>query len=77
MWIVVFFAMASAVSYFSVKFWRGVDESIKNSRRRELLTLERKAAARAFDASEAIERIEGNLPPPVWPRRSGSRPKVN
>src|ERR1700704_3510435 len=41
MWIVVFFALASAVSYFG-KFWRRVDESIKNSRRRELLTLERK-----------------------------------
>ncbi len=41
MWIVVFFALASAVSYFG-KFWGRVDESIKNSRRRELLTLERK-----------------------------------
>ena len=33
--------IASAVSYFG-KFWRRVDEGIKNSRRRELLTLERK-----------------------------------
>ena len=33
--------MASAVSYFG-KFWHKVDESIKNRRRRELLTLERK-----------------------------------
>ena len=41
MWIVVFFALASAVSYFA-KFWRKVDESIKNSRRRELLELERR-----------------------------------
>jgi CDP-diacylglycerol--glycerol-3-phosphate 3-phosphatidyltransferase len=41
MWIVVFFALASAVSYFG-KFWRMVDESIKGRRRRELLTLERK-----------------------------------
>src|SRR6266478_8543257 len=31
MWIVVFFALASAVSYFG-KFWRRVDEGIKNSR---------------------------------------------
>ena len=41
MWIVVFFALASAVSYFG-KFWRRVDESIKGRRRRELLTLERR-----------------------------------
>jgi CDP-diacylglycerol---glycerol-3-phosphate 3-phosphatidyltransferase len=41
MWIVVFFAIASAVSYFG-KFWHRVDESIKNSRRLELLELERK-----------------------------------
>jgi CDP-diacylglycerol---glycerol-3-phosphate 3-phosphatidyltransferase len=41
MWIVVFFALASAVSYFG-KFWRKVDESIKGRRRRELLMLERR-----------------------------------
>jgi CDP-diacylglycerol--glycerol-3-phosphate 3-phosphatidyltransferase len=41
MWGVVFFAMLSAVSYFR-KFWRKVDEGIKNRRRRELLTLERR-----------------------------------
>src|SRR5215475_9894645 len=41
MWIVIFFAVASAVSYFG-KFWHRVDESIKNSRRLELLDLERK-----------------------------------
>jgi CDP-diacylglycerol---glycerol-3-phosphate 3-phosphatidyltransferase len=41
MWIVVFFALASAISYFN-KFWHRVDESIKNSRRLELLDLERK-----------------------------------
>ena len=41
MWGVVFFALVSAVSYFR-KFWRKVDESVKNRRRRELLTLERK-----------------------------------
>ncbi|MGA2268021.1 MAG: CDP-diacylglycerol--glycerol-3-phosphate 3-phosphatidyltransferase [Bryobacteraceae bacterium] len=41
MWGVVFFALLSAVSYFR-KFWRKVDERIKNRRRRELLTLERK-----------------------------------
>jgi CDP-diacylglycerol---glycerol-3-phosphate 3-phosphatidyltransferase len=41
MWIVVVFAMLSAISYFA-KFWRKVDERIKVSRRRELLALERK-----------------------------------
>jgi CDP-diacylglycerol--glycerol-3-phosphate 3-phosphatidyltransferase len=41
MWGVVFFSLVSAVSYFG-KFWHKVDESVKNRRRRELLTLERK-----------------------------------
>jgi CDP-diacylglycerol--glycerol-3-phosphate 3-phosphatidyltransferase len=41
MWIVVFFALLSAVSYFR-KFWGKVDKRIKLRRRRELLTLERK-----------------------------------
>src|SRR5437763_4448497 len=41
MWMVVFFALASAVSYFA-KFWRKVDESVKNRRRHELLVLERR-----------------------------------
>src|SRR5258708_5634323 len=41
MWGVVFFALLSAVSYFA-KFWHKVDEGVKNRRRRELLTLERK-----------------------------------
>jgi CDP-diacylglycerol--glycerol-3-phosphate 3-phosphatidyltransferase len=41
MWGVVFFSLVSAVSYFA-KFWHKVDESVKNRRRRELLTLERK-----------------------------------
>jgi CDP-diacylglycerol---glycerol-3-phosphate 3-phosphatidyltransferase len=41
MWVVVFFAILSAVSYFR-KFWRKIDERIKLRRRRELLALERK-----------------------------------
>ena len=41
MWIVVVFAMLSAVSYFR-KFWRKVDERTKSGRRRELLALERR-----------------------------------
>src|SRR5690242_16386796 len=41
MWVVIFFALLSAISYFA-KFWHGVDESVKQRRRRELLLLERK-----------------------------------
>lgn len=41
MWVVVVFAMLSAISYFG-KFWRKLDERIKLGRRRELLSLERK-----------------------------------
>jgi CDP-diacylglycerol--glycerol-3-phosphate 3-phosphatidyltransferase len=41
MWIVVFFSMISAMSYFR-KFWRKVDGRIKKRRRKELLHLERK-----------------------------------
>jgi CDP-diacylglycerol--glycerol-3-phosphate 3-phosphatidyltransferase len=41
MWGVVFFSLLSAFSYFG-KFWHKVDERVKNRRRRELLTLERK-----------------------------------
>jgi CDP-diacylglycerol--glycerol-3-phosphate 3-phosphatidyltransferase len=41
MWLVIFFAIASAVSYFR-KFWHKVDERVKKRRRRELLNLERK-----------------------------------
>src|SRR5262252_9097594 len=53
MWIVVFFAIASAISYFG-KFWHRVDESIKNSRRRELLTLERKRQRAAMRQRRAM-----------------------
>jgi CDP-diacylglycerol--glycerol-3-phosphate 3-phosphatidyltransferase len=53
MWIVVFFALISAVSYFR-KFWRKVDKRIKLRRRRELLTLERKR-------QRALARHRGSL----------------
>jgi CDP-diacylglycerol---glycerol-3-phosphate 3-phosphatidyltransferase len=43
MWIVVLFSILSAVSYFR-KFWRKIDERVKQRRRRELLHLERKRA---------------------------------
>ena len=41
MWVVIVFALLSAVSYFR-KFWHKVDERVKQRRRRELLQLERK-----------------------------------
>ena len=71
MWGVVFFALVSAVSYFA-KFWHKVDESVKNRRRRELLTLERKRQ-RAAAPSETVERVQAAEA--AWPARSGSRPK--
>lgn len=40
MWLVVIFAIASAVDYFR-KFWKKVDTSIKLRRRHELIQLER------------------------------------
>jgi len=48
LWIVVLFAVASAIGYFW-KFWRKVDDSIKRRRRAEILRLERRQrkAARA------------------------------
>jgi CDP-diacylglycerol--glycerol-3-phosphate 3-phosphatidyltransferase len=54
MWGVLIFGIASAVQYFG-KFWRKVDDSIKNRRRQELLRIERqrKRAARAQARSEA------------------------
>jgi CDP-diacylglycerol---glycerol-3-phosphate 3-phosphatidyltransferase len=36
LWVVVFFALASAIQYFR-KFWRQVDERVKTRRRTELL----------------------------------------
>jgi len=41
MWAVIFFGLASAVSYFG-KFWHKVDQAVKQRRRRELIQLERK-----------------------------------
>jgi len=40
MWAVVVFSLLSAVDYFW-KFWRRVDDQVKNSRRRELLVMAR------------------------------------
>jgi CDP-diacylglycerol--glycerol-3-phosphate 3-phosphatidyltransferase len=70
MWLVVVFAMLSAVGYFR-KFWRKVDVRIKMRRRRELLRIERRrklealrqgrsaAAAGAVGASEVGGGVGG------------------
>jgi CDP-diacylglycerol--glycerol-3-phosphate 3-phosphatidyltransferase len=68
MWVVVFFALISAISYFR-KFWRKVDHAVKNRRRRELLTLERKhqrAARRRQRGAGGSAGLEGDsiLKPP-------------
>ena len=47
MWLVVVFAMLSAVGYFR-KFWRKVDVRIKMRRRRELLRIERRRKLEAL-----------------------------
>ena len=67
MWGVVFFAMASAVSYFS-KFWHKVDESIKNRRRHELLVLDRKRrrALRRQRRSSGSMGSAGGLAGTIW-----------
>lgn len=50
MWGVVVFAVLSAVSYFR-KFWRRIDEKVKNRRRRELLLVERRRKLTALRQS--------------------------
>jgi CDP-diacylglycerol--glycerol-3-phosphate 3-phosphatidyltransferase len=64
MWGVVFFSLVSAVSYFA-KFWHKVDESVKNRRRRELLTLERKRQ-RAMMRQRRSSRTGGALGGTIW-----------
>ena len=72
MWVVVFFALVSAVSYFG-KFWRKVDESIKSTAAARIAYAGAQAPARA-DAS-AVERIEGRGGRGLGGARSGSRRK--
>ncbi|MEO8595687.1 MAG: CDP-diacylglycerol--glycerol-3-phosphate 3-phosphatidyltransferase [Candidatus Solibacter sp.] len=67
MWGVVFFSLASAVSYFA-KFWHKVDESVKNRRRRELLTLERKRQRAQLRERRAAAAggAQGGLAGTIW-----------
>lgn len=55
MWAVMLFALASAADYFR-KFWRRIDDGVKQRRRRELLRLERQ--------KKRAERLRG-VPSPV------------
>src|SRR5262249_46180354 len=66
MWVVVFFALASAVSYFG-KFWHKVDERVKGRRRRELLTLERRRQrAVRRQRSSGTTGASGGLADTIW-----------
>jgi len=68
MWVVIFFALLSAVSYFR-KFWHKVDERIKQRGRHELLMLERKrqkALRRELRQSLSSKRTEGLGAETVW-----------
>jgi CDP-diacylglycerol---glycerol-3-phosphate 3-phosphatidyltransferase len=54
LWIVVFFAVVSAIGYFR-KFWHKVDDQIKIRRRRELLLLDkRRKRALARERNSAV-----------------------
>jgi CDP-diacylglycerol---glycerol-3-phosphate 3-phosphatidyltransferase len=55
MWVVMLFAIASAADYFR-KFWRRIDDGVKQRRRRELLRMERQ--------KKREERLRG-VPSPV------------
>jgi CDP-diacylglycerol--glycerol-3-phosphate 3-phosphatidyltransferase len=67
MWGVVFFAIASAISYFH-KFWRKIDHRVKRRRRRELLVIEKQRRMKALHerrlAAEAQRRAPAAEPGP-------------
>jgi CDP-diacylglycerol--glycerol-3-phosphate 3-phosphatidyltransferase len=63
MWVVIVFALLSAVSYFG-KFWRKVDERVKNRRRQELLALERKRQRGRM--RQRGSRAAGGLAGTIW-----------
>jgi CDP-diacylglycerol---glycerol-3-phosphate 3-phosphatidyltransferase len=62
MWVVVLFAMLSAVGYFR-KFWRKVDVRIKMRRRRELLRLERRRKLAAQRHGRMAAAVAGAVEP--------------
>ncbi len=58
LWTVVFFSIASALTYFA-KFWRKVDEGVKVRRTREIL-LEQRILQRAARKKAAGERMRAS-----------------
>lgn len=56
LWVVVLIALISAVAYFR-QFWRKVDDGVKQRRRRELLTAERRERKRAKATAHAAREI--------------------
>ena len=65
MWVVLFFSMISAISYFR-KFWRKIDARIKKRRRRELLHLERKRQRELMRQMGAAGGVEGLTGGTIW-----------
>ncbi|MBI2679395.1 MAG: CDP-diacylglycerol--glycerol-3-phosphate 3-phosphatidyltransferase [Candidatus Solibacter usitatus] len=59
MWLVVMFAILSAVGYFR-KFWRKVDVRIKKRRRQELLRMERRRKLAALRETRAAARPDAS-----------------
>ena len=55
MWLVLLAAMVSALDYFRT-FWRALDTSVKQRRRKELLELERQKRRRAGHTSRNVQR---------------------
>lgn len=64
MWVVVLFAMLSAIGYFR-KFWRKVDVRIKMRRRRELLRLERRRKLEALRQGRTAASVRAAESPGV------------
>ncbi|MBV9507540.1 MAG: CDP-diacylglycerol--glycerol-3-phosphate 3-phosphatidyltransferase [Acidobacteriia bacterium] len=58
MWSVLFFTVASAITYFA-KFWGKVDASIKQRRRREVWVLERRRQRELRPRQRGSRRLEG------------------
>ena len=76
MWGVIIFSLLSAVSYFG-KFWRKVDERVKNRRRRELLTLERKRQRAQMRQKRPLMRQRGSGAAESLGATSWKPPEVN
>jgi len=55
LWGVVIFSLASAVDYFR-KFWRKVDDRVKQRRRRELLRIERRKRKQQISPVAEVSR---------------------